>query len=215
MRSKNFIDNVDIAMATPVRSDEGSSERLPLKLELRPVVNLQNNQFYEFCRINRDVRIERNAEGELLIMPPTGGETGARNAEVTMQLGVWAKRDGRGVIFDSSTGFLLPNRAVRSPDAAWISHSRLPALTERRRFIALCPDFVLELRSPTDDLGVLQAKLCEYLENGASLGWLIDPDARLVYVYRPETPVQQIENAVELSGDPVLPGFVLDLREIW
>ena len=154
-------------------------------------------------------------------MPPTGGETGARNAEVTMQLGVWAKRDGRGVIFDSSTGFLLPNRAVRSPDAAWISHSRLPGLTERRRFIALCPDFVLELRSPTDDLGVLQAKLCEYLENGASLGWLIDPascdhpDARLVYVYRPETPVQTIENAVELSGDPVLPGFVLDLREIW
>ena len=202
-------------MATPVRSDERSSERLPLKLELRPVVNLQDDQFYEFCRINRDVRIERNAEGELLIMPPTGGETGARNAEVTMQLGRGPSATGVGSLFDSSTGFLLPNRAVRSPDAAWISHSRLPALTERRRFIALCPDFVLELRSPTDDLGVLQAKLCEYLENGASLGWRIDPDARLVYVYRPETPVQRIENAVELSGDPVLPGFVLDLREIW
>ena len=215
MTLKNFLDNVDTVMATPVRRDERSSERLPLKLELRPVVDLQDDQFYEFCRINRDVRIERNAEGELLIMSPTGGETGARNAEVTMQLGVWAKRDGRGVVFDSSTGFLLPNRAVRSPDAAWISHSRLPALTERRRFIALCPDFVLELRSPTDDLGILQAKLCEYLENGASLGWLIDPDVRRVYVYRPETPVECIENAVELSGDPELPGFVLDLREIW
>jgi Uma2 family endonuclease len=206
---------VDIAVAAPVRSDERSSGRLPLKLELRPVVDLQDDQLYEFCRINRDVKIERNAEGALLIMPPTGGETGAQNAEVTMQLGVWAKRDGRGVIFDSSTGFLLPNRAVRSPDAAWISHSRLLALTERRRFIALCPDFVLELRSPTDDLDVLQAKLCEYLENGASLGWLIDPDARLVYVYRPETPVQRIQNAVGLSGDPVLPGFALDLREVW
>ena len=150
-------------------------------------------------------------------MPPTGGDTGSRNAEITMQLRLWAKRDGSGVAYDSSTGFRLPNTAVHAPDAAWMLRSRLARLSveERRRFIPACPDFVLELRSPSDRLQDVQDKMAEYLANGARLGWLIDPDPRHVYVYRPDAPVERLENPETLSGDPVLPGFVLDLREIW
>lgn len=193
------------------------TDRLPLKVELRPVINLEDEQLYEFCQINRDLRIERNAEGELLIMPPAGGETGERNAEITMQLRIWAKRDGTGVSFDSSTGFILPNKAVRSPDGSWIRHSRLGTLTaeQRRRFVPLCPDFVLELCSPSDDLDVLRSKMQEYLDNGAQLGWLIDPDNRRVYVYHPQGVIECLENRDAVSGDPILPGFVLNLGEIW
>lgn len=206
-------------MVTTVQNNETSPRRgsLPLIVELQPVIELKDEQFYEFCQINRDLRIERNAQGELLIMPPTGGETGAQNAEITMQLRLWAKRDGTGVSFDSSTGFLLPNKAVRSPDAAWIKRSRWATLTaeQRKKFIPLCPDFVVELCSPTDDLSVLQAKMQEFLDNGAQLGWLVDPEARGVYVYRPQAPVECLENPDAISGDPVLSSFVLDLKEIW
>lgn len=190
---------------------------LPLKVELRPIIDLGDDGFFEFCQINRDLRIERNAEGELLLMPPTGAETGNRNAEITMQLRSWAKRDGSGVSFDSSAGFVLPNKAVRSPDASWIKRSRLAAFTpeQRRKFLPCCPDFVLELRSPSDELSVLQAKMQEYTDNGAQLGWLIEPEAKRVYVYRPETPVSCLEGVDLISGDPILPGFVLELAEIW
>jgi Uma2 family endonuclease len=189
----------------------------PLVVELQPIIQLDDEQFYQFCQINRDVRIERNALGELLIMPPTGGETSDRNAEITMQLRRWAKADGSGTSFDSSGGFVLPNRAVRSPDAAWIERSRLEALSkaQRKKFIPLCPDFVLELGSPSDELGVLQVKMQEYLENGALLAWLIDPEARQVYVYRPGMVAECLENREAISGETVLPGFVLDLRDIW
>ncbi len=213
------INQGEITMAiTARRSDPPAGiERLPLKVELRPIINLQDEQLYEFCQINRDLRIERNAQGELLIMPPTGGETSERNAEITMQLLMWAKRDGTGISFDSSAGFILPNKAVRSPDASWISRSRLATLTadQRKKFIPLCPDFALELRSPSDDLDVLQAKMQEYLDNGAQLGWLIDPDNRCVYVYRPQGGVECLEDLDAISGDPILPGLVLELNEIW
>ncbi|MBI3798530.1 MAG: Uma2 family endonuclease [Deltaproteobacteria bacterium] len=193
------------------------TEGFPITVYLRPVVELTDDQFFEFCQINRDLRIERTARGELLIMPPTGWETSGDNAEITMQLRVWAKRDGTGTSTDSSGGFKLPNGATRSPDAAWITHSRLAALTaeQRKKFLPLCPDFALELRSPTDSLTALQAKMQEYLDNGARLGWLIDPEQRRVYVYRPQTPIEILENPETVSGDPVLPGFILDLREIW
>jgi len=189
----------------------------PLIVYLHPVFDMTDDQFYEFCQINRDLRIERSAKGELIVMPPTGGETSERNAEITMQLRLWAKRDGTGTTFDSSCGFILPNKAVRSPDAAWIEKSRLATLTaeQRKKFIPLCPDFVLELRSPTDSLSVLQDKMQEYLTNGAKLGWLIEPEYKRVYIYRPQAPVEQLEGPEALSGDPVLPGFVLDLRELW
>jgi Uma2 family endonuclease len=189
----------------------------PLVVHLQPVVNLTDDQLYEFSQLNRDLRIERNARGELIIMPPTGGETSERNAEITMQLRLWAKRDGGGATFDSSGGFRLPNGAVRSPDAAWVKRSRLETLgaADRKRFIPLCPDFVIELRSPTDSLSLMQSKMQEYLDSGAHLAWLIDPELRRVDVYRTGEPVEELENPQTLSAAPLLHGFELDLREIW
>jgi Uma2 family endonuclease len=189
----------------------------PLVLRVRPVLDPTEDQFFEFCQLNRDLRIERTTEGEWLIMPPAGGDTSEGNAEINRQLANWAKRDGTGAVFDSSGGFRLPNGAVRSPDAAWMLRARLAQFSaaQRRRFIPACPDFVLELRSPSDRLADLQAKLAEYIANGARLGWLLDPEARQVYVYRPDVPVVRLDNPARLAGDPVLPGFTLDLRDIW
>ena len=150
-------------------------------------------------------------------MPPTGGESGNRNSEITRQLGNWTKQDGTGAVFDSSTGFKLPNGADRSPDAAWVQKSRLAVLTkeEKEKFLPLCPDFVIELLSPSDELEEVKAKMDEYIENGARLGWLLEPRSRRVYVYRPGESVIMIENTGQISGEPELPGFVLNLREIW
>lgn len=190
---------------------------MPVVLQLRPVLELTDEQLYGFSQLNRDLRIERNAEGELVIMPPTGGETGRRNAEITVQLGVWARSEGTGVIFDSSTGFHLPNGAVRSPDVAWVRRTQLASLSveQRQQFTPLCPDFVIELRSTTDSLSLLQGKMQEYLDNGAQLGWLIDPEQRRVHVYRPGMPVEVMENPEAISGAPLLVGFSLDLRQVW
>ncbi|MCW5849069.1 MAG: Uma2 family endonuclease [Anaerolineae bacterium] len=193
------------------------AEREALVLHLGPATRLSDAQFFDLCQQNRDLRFEQSATGDIIILSPAGGESSAGNAELTIQLGMWSKRDGTGVAFDSSAGFRLPNGATRSPDAAWILKSHLVSLSrsQKRGFIPLCPDFVAELRSPTDSLAVLQAKLDEYLANGARLGWLLDPEARTVYVYRPGQPVQRLDNPARVSGDPVLPGFVLDLHPIW
>jgi Uma2 family endonuclease len=203
-----------------LEQDENKNNYLghpPLIVHLRPVLNLTDDQLYEFSQINRDLRIERNAQGELIIMPPTGGSTSQRNAEIIIQLGSWAKSNGEGATFDSSGGFRLNNGAVRSPDAAWVKRSRLSALTteERQKFLPLCPEFVIELRSPTDSLDVLREKMQEYVDNGAQLAWLIDPEQKRVYVYRPGEPVQALEHPEKISGQPLLSGFELDLREIW
>ena len=140
-----------------------------------------------------------------------------RIAELTTQLRIWSKLGGRGISFDSSTGFRLPNGAVRSPDASWVDRIRLDSLSieERKKFLPLCPDFVVELRSATDSLSMLQEKMQEYLENGVHLGWLIDAEQRRVYIYRPALEVEVLDNPASLNGDPVLTGFVLDLNEIW
>lgn len=192
-------------------------ESSPVLIRMRPVFEMTDEKFFEFCQLNRDLRIERTAEGDLVIMPPAGGETGSRNAEVTTQLRIWARRDGTGVAFDSSTGYNLPNGATRAPDASWVRRSRLQNLTARQkqRFLPLCPDFVIELRSPSDRLSDVKDKMQEYLDNGAELGWLLDPSSRRVYVYRPDSPIEVLDNPHQISGDPLLPGFVLDLREIW
>jgi Uma2 family endonuclease len=189
----------------------------PLIMHLQPVLELSDDQLYEFAQLNRDLRIERNAQGELIIMPPTGGDTGQRNAEITMQLRVWAKSNGSGATFDSSTGFRLPNGAVRSPDASWVRQSCLAEMSdeERKKFIPLCPDFIIELRSAIDSLNVLQEKMQEYLNNGAQLGLFLDPEQRRVFIYRSEAEVEELENPETISGEPILSGFVLDLREIW
>lgn len=182
-----------------------------------PRLKLTDDLFYELCRLNRDMRLERTAKGELIILPPTGGFTGSRNDELTRQLSNWRITDGNGVSFDSSTGFKLPNGADRSPDAAWVHKVRLAQLTaeQKKKFLPLCPDFAIELRSPSDALEEVQAKLEEYLACGLHLGWLIDPEERTVYVYRRQREVEKLVNVNEVSAEPELPGFVLDLRAIW
>jgi Uma2 family endonuclease len=192
-------------------------EPAALLVHLRPVIELTEDQFFEFCQINQDLRIERTAEGDLVIMPPEGGETGNRNAVLVTFLTQWALQDGTGVTFGSSTGFILPNGAMRAPDAAWVRRSRLATLTadQKQKFLPLCPDFVAEIRSPTDRLSTLQEKMQEYLDNGVQLGWLIDLPSRTVNVYRPNRAVERLEHSATLTGDAVLPGFSLDLHFIW
>ena len=192
-------------------------EQEPWVVHLGPTVKVTPDQFQSICHTNRDWRFELTAEGGLVIMPPTGGETGAQNLKLAQQLGRWADQDGSGVTFDSSTGFVLPNGAIRSPDAAWVARARLAPLSraQKRKFLPLCPDFVVELKSPTDPLPMLHTKLREYIGNGARLGWLIDPERRIVYVYRPRAGVARRRSPTTLSADPVLPGFVLNLGPVW
>jgi Uma2 family endonuclease len=188
---------------------------LTLTLCLPP--RLSERRFLQICQANPELHLERTATGELIVMSPTGSETGLRNTQLTGQLWWWNEQQGLGEVFDSSTGFRLPNGADRSPDASWVAKDRWLALTpaQRRRFAPLCPDFVAELRSPSDDLASLQAKMREYVANGARLGWLIDTGMQRVEIYRPEQPVEVLERPETLSGEEVLPGFVLRLERIW
>lgn len=187
---------------------------LPPTLELK--IDLTDEQFFQLCQNNRDLQFERTASGELLIMPPTGGETGNRNIELSYQLQSWSRQNNLGKAFDSSTGFKLPNGANRSPDASWVRLDQWDALSpeQREKFLPLCPDFAVELRSPSDSLKKIQEKIQEYIENGARLSWLIDRKNKRVEIYRPGRDVEIIENPVTLSGEDVLPGFVLDLTQI-
>ena len=203
--------------AMPARESSEAEGADPLTIWFEPAICMTEEQFVEFCAQNDELRIERTAEGALEIMPPTFIDTGNRNFETIGQLAVWARQDGRGVGFDSSAGFTLPNGAIRSPDAAWILRSRLDALTEEERkgFGRICPDFVIEIRSASDRLSTLQAKMQEYIDNGARLGWLIDPIGRRAYVYRPGAAVEVLDSPQTLSGDPELAGFALDMGAIW
>jgi Uma2 family endonuclease len=188
-----------------------------LVLQMSPAWEMNADNFFEFCQLNSHLRIERNATGKLIIMPPTGSETGNRNAKLMQQLSNWTDRDGSGIEFDSSAGFILPNGATRSPDASWIELSRWNSLSteQKAKFAPICPDFVVEIKSPSDRLDVLQKKMKEYINNGASLGWLIDRGARQVYIYTADAQVKCINNPPIISGDPILSGFVLDLTKIW
>lgn len=180
-------------------------------------LQLEPDQFLQFCTDNPDKKFELTAQKELVILPPTGFDTGWKNADLITQLNIWSKTDGTGISFDSDTLFRLPNGAIRSPDAAWIDRRRADRLTakERKGIATICPDFVVEFRSPGDRVGALKAKIVEYIENGARLGWLIDPTRRRVYLYRPGEPVEMLDNPEYVSGDPVLPGFKLRVREIF
>ncbi len=191
---------------------------LVLPLVLHAPKLLQNDEyFFELCQVNPDWRIERTAQGDIEFMPPTGGRAGNTNATTIILLGIWAIQDGTGKVFDSSTGFVLPNGAVRSPDTAWVLQERLNTLTDEEceKFLPLCPDLVVELKSPTDSLATLKSKMVEYIENGARLGWLIDTSHKQVFVYRPDAEVEELIDPPSLSGEPVLPGFVFDLRKLW
>jgi Uma2 family endonuclease len=180
-------------------------------------LGLSPEQFLRLCGENRDLRLELTAQKELIIMTPTNSKTGMRNAQITHQLVSWAQQDGTGVVFNSHAGFRLANGAERSPDASWILKSRWDALTdeEQNELAPICPDFVLELWSKSDILKEVKAKMLEYIANGARLGFLIYPPKRQVWIYRPDREPDQLDNPSSVSGDPVLPRFVLDLTEIW
>ena len=184
---------------------------------MSPAIDMGREQFFQFCQLNRDVRIERNAEGSIAVMTPADGETGARNGFLVAALYRWAEEDGAGVAFDSSTGFELPNGAVRAPDAAWVLRSRLARLSpeDKERFLPLCPDFVIELLSPSDSRAAAQRKMEEYRANGARLGWLIDPARREVTIYRADGSLDQRTEPEVVTGETVLPGFSLDLAAVW
>ena len=192
---------------------------LPLNLPLSIGLYVTQEQFAILAVANRDLKLERNARGELIVNPPTGWETGQRNLSISGQLYRWyEENENLGKAFDSSTGFILPNGATRSPDASWVSAAKWNALTaqqKRETFAPVCPDFVVELRSGTDNLKPLQEKMTEYMENGAKLGWLIDPKRKRVEVYREGKPVEVLDQPSELSGEAVLPDFVLKMHRIW
>ncbi|BAY49680.1 hypothetical protein SAMD00079811_73090 [Scytonema sp. HK-05] len=188
-----------------------------LTVNLNAVIELTDEQFFQLCQANRDLRFERTPTGELIIMPPVGGETSNRNGRLNQQLFNWAEADGTGIAFDSSGGFKLPNGADRSPDASWVTLERWNALTQEQqtRFLPLCPDFVVELLSPSDSLKVAQEKMTEYRDNGDRLGWLINRKSRQVEIYRQGQEVEVVESPASLSGEDVLSGFVLNLEALW
>jgi Uma2 family endonuclease len=188
-----------------------------LTVSLKSVIDMTDDQFFQLCQNNRELRFERNANGELIIMSPAGGETGNRNGRLNQQLFNWTDADGTGIAFDSSTGFKLPNGADRSPDASWIKLERWDALTdeEKRKFPPICPDFVIELLSPSDSLKTTQEKMKEYIDNGVRLGILINRKSRQVEIYRPGKEVEVLDSPATVSGKDVLKGFVLNLGMIW
>jgi len=199
---------------TPLRPNTGT-----LSLNLPNTINLHvtPEQFTALAAVNRDLRLEKTAQGELIVNPPTGWETGKFNWSISGELYLWWRNSGEpGYAFDSSTGFTLPNGAIRSPDASWVSEERWESLTaeDKVTFPKICPDFGVELKSPSDQLATLQAKMREYIANGAQLGWLINPQEKQVEIYRPGLDVEVLENPSELSGEPVLSGFVLNLKRV-
>ncbi|MDJ1180535.1 Uma2 family endonuclease [Roseofilum sp. BLCC_M91] len=200
---------------TPTKPE---TETLLLTLPTTLKLQVTQAQFEALAASNRDLRLERTAKGELMVNPPTGWETGKQNWSISGELYLWWRNTGQpGQAFDSSTGFILPNGANLSPDAAWINQDSWDALTDEQKggFANICPDFVVELRSKSDTLKSLQEKMQEYIDNGARLGWLIDPQNRTVAVYRVGLEVEILSNPSELSGEEVLPGFILNLRRVW
>jgi len=200
---------------TPTKPE---TETLLLELPKTLKLYVTQEQFAALAASNRELRLERTALGELIVNPPTGWETGKRNSRITGQLDRWdEKNENLGQAFDSSTAFILPNGATRAPDACWVSQSSWDALTDEQKgtFANICPDFVVELRSGSDTLKSLQEKMTEYMDNGAKLGWLIDPQNRQVEIYRQKKEVEVLSNPAELSGEEILPGFGLNMRRVW
>ena len=193
------------------------SETVPMTFHLPSLAHMTLEEFYELCQANPELHIERTATGEVIVMPPTFSDTGNRNGRVNQQLFNWSDQDGTGEAFDSNTGFTLPNGATRAPDAAWIKRDRWNTLTDEQKasFAPICPDFVVELRSASDTLTSLQEKMQEYIDNGTSLGFLIDRKNRTVHIYRPNRSPEILQDPETVSGDPELPGFVLKLAKIW
>ncbi|HMB91325.1 MAG TPA: Uma2 family endonuclease [Rhodothermales bacterium] len=178
------------------------------------ILALDDDELFRLCAANQNLRIERDADGNLIFMAPTGGETSSRNSEINTELALWNRKTGLGKVFDSNGGFVVPNGAMRAPDASWIPMTQWEQLSQeqRKHFLPLCPDFVIELRSPSDRLTDVQEKMEEWMANGCQLGWLIDPVEEQAFVYRlSASPTRVVGFENELAGEEVLPGFVLDL----
>ena len=190
---------------------------ISLNIPNNMTLKVTEEEFERFALANRDLRLERTQDGEMIVMPPTGGETGISNSSLVARLWIWNDREGNGFVFDSSTGFRLPKGGTRSPDASWVSKEKWNSLTpeQKKKFPPICPEFAIELRSPSDNLKTIQDKILEYLDNGLELGWLMDPIDRKVEIYRAGQDKQILDNPSTLSGEKVLPGFTLDLTKIW
>ncbi len=186
-------------------------------INFNAIAKITDDQFYELCRENPDVKFERNAQGKIIIMAPTGGETGSCNSEINADFVIWNRQTKLGICFDSSTCFKLPSGANRSPDVSWIKQERWDALTpeQKQKFPPISPDFVLELMSPTDSLKDTQDKMQEYMNNQVKLGWLINRKTRRVEIYRQGQEIEVLESPTQLSGEDILPGFVLNLQTVW
>ena len=213
---KFWSDEVSPKLAALTPSQGGTYLPNPLVLRFA-ALKMTGDQFLQFCSDNGDLRFELTAKKQLVVMPPAGSETGWRENRFNVRLGIWAERDGTGLDFGPSAGFTLPNGAIRAPDASWVLRPRWDALSEaeRMKYAPICPDFVAEVRSPSDSLRDVQDKMAEYMGSGARLGWLLDPRQRRVYVYRPGQVPEVLDEPTSISGDPVLPGFELDPQEIW
>jgi len=194
-----------------------SLAELPLPLRVRTMAPLTDDELLRFCAAHDELRIERDANGELIVMSPAGSESGGKNSDITTDLTIWARGDGRGKVFDSSAGFVLSDGSIRAADAAWIAYPRWNALTkkEQRGYAPICPDFIIELRSPSDVLAELEAKMEMWIANGVQLGWLIDPSRRAVGIYRPGQPTRLLENPETVHGEGPVDGLALPLAEIW
>jgi Uma2 family endonuclease len=187
-------------------------------LNLKPLANkITVENFEQLCQLNPELRLETNYQGELIIMSPTGYETGKNNADLLIQLGIWNRQYQLGIVCDSSTGFILPNGAIRSPDVSWIASERLNRFSkeEKAKFLPLPPDFALELMSPSDQLKTTQAKVSEYRDNGVKLAWLINPQQQQVEIYRSDKPTEVVNKPSSLSGEDILPNLVIELDFIW
>lgn len=223
IRKRFSVQEVADILLNRLRKSQASSTRViqnpmnTVTLNLQPIIDMSDEQFYQLCRANPDVKFERNAKGELIIVSPTGGETGQCNSEINADFVIWNRQTKLGKVFDSSTCFKLPNGANRSPDVAWINQERWDALTpkQKEKFPPIAPDFVLELMSPTDSLQVTRQKVQEYMDNQIKLGWLINPKTRSVEIYRQGQEVEVLQSLPALSGEEVLPGFVLNLSFLW
>jgi Uma2 family endonuclease len=193
-------------------------EALPAKLTLNPESPMNDDEYYEFCMANRDLRCERTAQGDIIIVPPAGGESDYQSVEAVAQLRDWARRDSRGKVFGASVAFILPTGAALSPDVAWVSNQRLAQLTrdERRKFLRICPEFVIEVISPSDRLGAAKKKMEEWIRAGVDVAWLIHPDEKTIYVYRAGQSGEETRTAIlTIAGEGPVAGFELDLAEIW
>lgn len=194
-----------------------SITEVPLPLVLRPPMPMTDDELLRFCEVNQNYRIEREPDGEILVMTPANGETSQKNAYIVLELGLWSRSSDSGVFFGPDGGFILPDGSMRSPDAAWLSKERWQALSreQRRKFLPVCPEFVIELRSPSDSIAELREKMQRWIANGAQLAWLIDPEQKVAVVYRPGDEPETLQKPDWLDGEGITAGFRLDLQPVW